>query len=422
VAVTQFRGNTRFDLISEGDRGKLSPVDGLASSLTIPDVWQQQAVAELQTGRDVVVHAPTGAGKTFIFELFVAAGLKRQAIYTVPTRALANDKLAEWRARGWNVGIATGDVSEKTDAPVVVATLETQKSKFLAGNGPGLLVIDEYQMLADPGRGMNYELAIALAPPGTQLLLLSGSVANPGRLVRWLQKIGREVALIDHHERPVPQEELHMEALPDRVPSRIRGFWPRLISRALAADLGPILVFAPQRVAAEELAQKLSTALPTADWLELSSEQKRLAGDPLARMLRNRIAYHHSGLGYPQRAGLVEPLAKSGQLRVVVATTGLAAGINFCMRSVIVTEREYRHAGRNTLVRPDELLQMFGRAGRRGMDEKGYVLVAPGKPRLAEAKPLTLKRQGGQDGRGECGEGERGCAGAEDLWQEAHDG
>lgn len=372
-------------------------MEGLATGLKIPDIWQQEAVGHLQSGKDVVVHAPTGAGKTYIFELLVRAGLRRQAIYTVPTRALANDKLAEWRAKGWNVGIATGDVSEKTDAPVVVATLETQKSKFLRGEGPGLLVVDEYQMLADPSRGMNYELAIALAPPGTQLLLLSGSVANPDRLVRWLQNIGREAVLVNHRERPVPQEEIQMEALPDRIPSGIRGFWPRLIARALAADLGPILIFAPQRIAAEELAMKLSYALPTADWLELTAEQRQLAGDPLAKMLRNRIAFHHSGLGYPQRAGLVEPLAKAGQLRVVVATTGLAAGINFCMRSVVMTEREYRHSGRSQLVRPDELLQMFGRAGRRGLDDKGYVLVAPKKPRLSEARPLTLTRQAGPD-------------------------
>jgi len=62
---------------------------------------------------------------------------------------------------------------------VVVATLETQKGKFLQRLGPRLLIVDEYQMIADPVRGVNYELALALAPPETQLLLLSGSVANP---------------------------------------------------------------------------------------------------------------------------------------------------------------------------------------------------------------------------------------------------
>ena len=75
---------------------------GLEINLLVPDLWQQQAVRALQNGQDVVVHAPTGAGKTYIFELLYPS-LKGQAVFTVPTRALANDKLAEWRARGWDV-------------------------------------------------------------------------------------------------------------------------------------------------------------------------------------------------------------------------------------------------------------------------------------------------------------------------------
>ena len=158
------------------------------NQVTVPDLWQQQAVAALREGKDVVVQAPTGAGKTLIFELWSNQGKTRgQAIYTVPTRALANDKLAEWRARGWDVGIATGDLAENLDAPVLVATLETQKNRLIRGDGPALLVVDEYQMIGDPDRGLNYELALALAPPHTQLLLLSGSVANPQDVVQWLQ-------------------------------------------------------------------------------------------------------------------------------------------------------------------------------------------------------------------------------------------
>ncbi|MEK9949797.1 MAG: DEAD/DEAH box helicase, partial [Verrucomicrobiales bacterium] len=117
------------------------------NQVLIPDLWQQEAVNALRKGQDVVLHAPTGAGKTLIFELWCDQGKnrKQQAIYTVPTRALANDKLAEWRSKGWNVGIATGDLSENLDAPVIVATLETQKSRLIKGDGPKLLVIDEYQ-------------------------------------------------------------------------------------------------------------------------------------------------------------------------------------------------------------------------------------------------------------------------------------
>src|SRR4051812_45380130 len=106
------------------------PINPLIKSLIIPDLWQQQAVHALRERRDVVVHAPTGAGKTYVFELFLPE-LRGQAVFTVPTRALANDKLAEWQQRGWDVGISTGDLALKLDAKVVVATLETQKGKFL---------------------------------------------------------------------------------------------------------------------------------------------------------------------------------------------------------------------------------------------------------------------------------------------------
>src|SRR6478735_5732808 len=179
---------------------------GLEINLLVPDLWQQEAVRALQNGQDVVVHAPTGAGKTYIFELLYPS-LKGQSVFTVPTRALANDKLAEWRARGWDVGIATGDLTLNPDAKVVVATLETQRAR--------LLVVDEYQLIADPVRGVHYELSLALAPPETQLLLLSGSVNNPEDVVEWLRRNGRDSRLVRHDERPVPQHEVDLRNLPD---------------------------------------------------------------------------------------------------------------------------------------------------------------------------------------------------------------
>ncbi|KAF0096241.1 MAG: DEAD/DEAH box helicase [Puniceicoccaceae bacterium 5H] len=365
----------------------------LEISLRLPDLWQQEAIRALQAGKDVVVDAPTGAGKTYVFEQWLEKGPRGQAIYTVPTRALANDKLLEWRAKGWNVGIATGDLAENLNAPVVVATLEAQKSRLLAGEGPALLVIDEYQMLGDPSRGTNYELAIALAPEETQLLMLSGSVGNPESVVAWLRRLGRQVELIQHLERPVPLDEIHIEALPEKgIPASVKGLWPRAVARVLKAGMAPLLAFAPRRKAAERLAIEIAKQLPEEDPLILTPEQQQLAGETLTRLLKARIAFHHSGLSYRQRAGLVEPLAKAGQLRIVVATMGLSAGINFSMRSVLVTDREFRAGDRTNQVRPDELLQMFGRAGRRGIDKRGFALVFPGGPRLHEARPLHLKR------------------------------
>jgi hypothetical protein len=365
------------------------------SQVTVPDLWQQQAVSALREGKDVVVQAPTGAGKTFIFESWSNQGKPRgQAIYTVPTRALANDKLAEWRARGWQVGIATGDLSDQLDAPVIVATLETQKHRLIRGEGPALLVVDEYQMIGDSDRGLNYEFAIAMAPPRTQLLLLSGSVGNPQDVVKWLRRLGRDALLIKHDQRPVPLDEVYASNLSYHLPAEIHGYWPRLVAKALAEDLGPVLLFAPRRQASEEMAAELARQLPCPNPLLLTPAQRQLVGEHLAKLLKSRVAFHHSGLSYAVRAGVIEPLAKAGQLRAVVATMGLAAGINFSLRSVTLAGESYRRDAAEHPLRADEILQMFGRAGRRGLDEIGYVIVSANGIRLLDSHPCQLHRSG----------------------------
>ena len=365
---------------------------GFPINLSLPDLWQQEAVRHIRSGRDVVVDAPTGAGKTHIFELLVEAGLRGQAVFTVPTRALANDKRLEWQRKGWKVGIVTGDLSENGDAPVVVATLETQRERLLHGEGPALLVLDEYQMIGDPARGLAYELAVALAPPDTRLLLLSGSVGNARDVVEWLRRLGRPAELVSTATRPVPLEEMPVEQLPRRAPKKLTGFWPRLAAEVLLSGMGPLLIFAPQRKEAEKIARQIFTALPTPDQLTLTREQEQILGGAHAALVQQRIGVHHSGMSYQQRAGVIEPLAKAGQLRVIVATTGLAAGINFSVRSVTVADSRIYDGRMERDLTPDELLQMFGRAGRRGLDDTGYVVSTTHSPRLGEANQRFLRR------------------------------
>jgi len=363
------------------------------NTLKLPDLWQHHAVNFLRAGSDVVVSAPTGAGKTYIFELLhQTRSLDGQAVYTVPTRALANDKYAEWREAKWDVGIATGDVSENVEAPVIVATLETQLERLVRGEGPAMLVMDEYQMIADAARGSHYEAAIALAPQETRLLLLSGSVANPEDIVAWLRRLGRPAEVVITTERPVPLEEAPWESLPQRMARHFEHFWPKVAAAVMLADLAPLLIFSPRRKEAESIARRLAADLPQGEPLGLTHEQRAVCGKDLAALLEKRIAFHHSGLSYAARAGVIEPLAKAGQLRVIVATMGLAAGINFSVRSVHVAATTFHDGKAEHKLAPDELLQMYGRAGRRGLDERGYVITTQQSPALMDARPARLHR------------------------------
>ncbi|HEU5078778.1 MAG TPA: DEAD/DEAH box helicase [Opitutaceae bacterium] len=390
---------------------RLDDLSGL-QRLVLPDAWQAAAIGALKAGRDVIVDAPTGAGKTYVFERWAEqTNFSKRALFTVPTRALANDKYAEWKARGWRVGISTGDVTIDVDAPIVVATLEAVQSWIgFAAQGAlpeserfaaafeqpktrfSLLVIDEYHWLADPYRGNHYEGAIVAADPNVQLLLLSGAVANPADVAGWLTRLGRKVELVQTSRRPVPLEEVDVDDLVHGLPKSVQGFWARRVAGALREGLGPVLVFAPHRQDAERLARQFARELPLPEPLTLTPEQELACGPELTRLLKQRVAYHHSGLSYVQRAGVIEPLAKAGQLRAVVATLGLSAGINFSLRSVMITASSYRFDQLDREIAPHDILQMIGRAGRRGLDETGYVLCSTSTPRMRRAAPLRLKR------------------------------
>jgi hypothetical protein len=176
------------------------------------------------------------------------------------------------------------------------------------------------------------------------------------------------------------------------VPDSVHGFWPRVAAAAVLAGLTPLLLFAPRRRDAEKMATQIAAALPVDSPLRMTPEDQNLLGRDLAKLLQHRVAFHHSGLPYSARADWIEPLGKAGKLQIIVATTGLAAGINFSVRSVMVTSTSYGDARFQRELRSDELLQMFGRAGRRGLDERGFVITAPNLPGLLDASPRQLRR------------------------------
>jgi len=109
---------------------------GFGAGLVIPDLCNRRQYARCNrektggAGADRIAARLTSS-KSALSEPENSGGVHR------PTRALANDKLSEWRARGWDVGISTGDVALNLDAKVVVATLETQRGRFLRGEGSG---------------------------------------------------------------------------------------------------------------------------------------------------------------------------------------------------------------------------------------------------------------------------------------------
>jgi superfamily II RNA helicase len=182
--------------------------------------FQREAIAAIRADRDVLVSAPTGAGKTLVAEYAIEHCIRsgRRAIYTAPIKALSNQKFRDFRAlKEFDVGIMTGDVTMRPTAPLVIMTTEIFRNSIFE-RGPelldiGLIVFDEIHYMDDPERGTVWEESIIFLPEQSRLLALSATVSNLAQFCEWVGQVrGREVATVVSTERPVPL--LHYLHLP----------------------------------------------------------------------------------------------------------------------------------------------------------------------------------------------------------------
>src|SRR5689334_6408985 len=184
-----------------------------ADTLDFPlDPFQEEACAAVESGRGVLVAAPTGAGKTIVgeFAVHLALATGRKAFYTTPIKALSNQKYNDLvRQHGAaNVGLLTGDSSVNGEAPVVVMTTEVLRNMMYAGSttlrGLGFVVMDEVHYLADRFRGAVWEEVIIHLPQDVQVVSLSATVSNAEEFGAWLAEVRGGVDVIVSEHRPVP--------------------------------------------------------------------------------------------------------------------------------------------------------------------------------------------------------------------------
>ena len=190
-----------------------SQLGAFAATLDFPlDDFQERACRAVETGRGVLVAAPTGAGKTVVGEFAVHLALERgqKAFYTTPIKALSNQKYHDLVARhgSASVGLLTGDSTVNGEAPVVVMTTEVLRNMMYAGSrtleGLAFVVMDEVHYLADRFRGAVWEEVIIHLPESVQLVSLSATVSNAEEFGDWLTEVrGNHEVIVSEH-RPVP--------------------------------------------------------------------------------------------------------------------------------------------------------------------------------------------------------------------------
>lgn len=359
-----------------------------------PSEFQLRALEALRTG-DVLVQAPTGSGKTWIAEQATAEGLQagRTCWYTTPLKALSNQKHRRFCGLYGEdrVGLVTGERKVRPEAPVVVATTEVLRNALYdLEAAPDLVVLDEAHYLSDPERGTAWEEVILYAPPTTRLLLLSATLPNAEELADWMGEVrGRRPAVVTEKVRPVPLEFVAADSsgrlVPlDRAavhPDRSREWLAAVMAALEEAGLLPAIFFFPARRLCDEAVSALGKrpAPGEADrrevWRRWEAEFPHLRAHALrVPLLRAGVAPHHAGHTTTWRMA-VEDLLEQGLLRAVCATTTLAAGLDVPARTVVLTTLARNSPEGLVYLSATEFHQMAGRAGRRGKDTVGFVVL-----------------------------------------------
>ena len=387
------------------------------------DPFQEEAIQYIEKEHSVLVSAPTGAGKTLIAESAIAKALSRgeSVIYTAPIKALSNQKYRDFRQQYPDlVGILTGDVSINPDASIVVMTTEIYRNSLFENldriRKVGWVIFDEVHYLDDPERGTVWEEALIFTPPEIRILALSATVPNIHELSDWIQSVHeRPIGVIEELHRPVPldflfqcqgkiledKDRLKREGYFNRDNwslsnrERRRGFRPmrakanrldQLIKHLVEKDRLPAIYFVFGRRRTEIFSWEAaafnflndSEREKILDLYETLLERYDLVDEKSAQEIRplieRGIAYHHAGM-LPTLKEVVEQLFTSRLVKLIFTTETFALGINMPARSVILDELEKFYGTRFRHLKTRDFYQMAGRAGRRGMDEQGFVYV-----------------------------------------------
>ncbi len=386
------------------------------------DDFQEEALLHINNGKSVVVCAPTGAGKTCIAEHAIHRALEEgtRIFYTTPLKALSNQKLSDFsRKYGEDkVGLLTGDTSINRQAQIVVMTTEVFRNMLYGTNFGSLsdnlkdvkyIVLDEVHYMNDEQRGTVWEESIIYCPSNVQIIALSATVANSQQLCDWINTVHSKTELVYTDFRPVPLRFFYYDSskpydiLPLITPDgqlntkikpekRQKGFKKNISQKSTVKDVVsilhkrqmlPAIYFTFSRKKCDEQMEKcaeLHLVTP-----EESKEIRRITEEYLAEnpyLAKNKhleyifsgVASHHAGL-LPGWKVLIEKLFQKGLIKVVFSTETLAAGINMPARSTIISAISKRTDSGHRTLTANEFLQMSGRAGRRGMDEIGYVTV-----------------------------------------------
>ncbi|XP_058448372.1 probable ATP-dependent DNA helicase HFM1 [Malaya genurostris] len=391
----------------------------------------------LYTDKSLAVSAPTGSGKTVIFELAMVRLLMNmedakyagdfKMIYIAPIKALCTEKFHHWRENFERLGVKSAEVTGDTefrdfwdlpDCNLILTTPEKWNSITRRWRQNvnfvrliKLVMIDEVHILNDPFRGPILEAVVsrmrsihrfidtgnAQRAEPMRIVALSATAPNAADLASW---VGGQNTTCFYN---IPESRR-----PIKIEKHILGFYCDPTTTSYRFDLNlnyklfdvirkhssgrPTLVFCSTRkateVASKHLTDNHSLGLTGEQKYTLRTVAEKVQNGDLNQRIVAGYAYHHAGLSFADRS-LVENSFRSGQIPVLLCTSALAMGVNLPAHLVVIKSTQmYTDYGMEEYPE-SSVFQMIGRAGRPQYDTFGVAVIMTQREKVKKYESLT---------------------------------
>lgn len=353
-----------------------------------------------------------------------------------------------------SIGIMTGDIKINPLGDLLIMTAEILRNSLLRKyddkiyewsfnpNDVGCVILDEVHFINNPERGKVWEEIIINLPATIQLVMLSATITGAEEMVKWVGNLKQKTChLTTTVKRPVPLHhgiwfQKHQKDN-DNIPTQgsINYFlygdhdWKECVWSRCQADINkyyskhqfsidtffncikhlydsemtPCNVFLLNRSLLEQYAKKIPFSFANADeqavirkiWTKHLLQYSKLYESSaewtqLYQLVQNGIGIHHSGM-IPILKEVVEILYSKGLIKVLLATETFAMGVNMPTKTVVFCQlNKFDGVNAKRYLRPEEYGQMAGRAGRRGLDNVGHVVILPTLNFMSETESKSM--------------------------------
>ncbi|MFB6308286.1 MAG: DEAD/DEAH box helicase [Haloarculaceae archaeon] len=360
--------------------------------------------ALLDSDENVVVSAPTASGKTALAEMAICETLREggTALFLAPLRALTNEKESEWERfeeLGYSVYVVTGERdlnprrAERADVLVMTpekadsATRKHDSRRYGFITDVDCCVIDEVHLLDSDRRGSVLEVTVSrlrrLCDP--RVVALSATMPNVSDVADWLDAPAENTFAFDDEYRPVPLEAdvktySHGE---NAFADKYRRLYRALdLAEPHIREEGQALVFVASRQDTVQAAKKARDELAERDVpigargdYDFHTDAADLNNDTLRQSVLDGVAFHHAGLSKADK-DRIEQWFREGKIQLLFSTSTLAWGVNLPARCVVIRDTKLHDPLEGEVdMSPLDVLQMLGRAGRPGYDDRGYAWI-----------------------------------------------